>query len=43
MEVLLSKRVSALGISRSEYLCNLIMRDLKTSGRTDENGSGPLK
>jgi hypothetical protein len=43
MEALLSKRVSALGISRSEYICNLIGRDLKASGMTDENLSGPLK
>jgi hypothetical protein len=43
MEALLSKRVSALGISRSEYICNLIVRDLKTSGTTDENVNSPLK
>jgi hypothetical protein len=37
IEALLSKRVSALGISRSEYICNLIVRDLKASGMADEN------
>jgi hypothetical protein len=29
INALLSKRLSELGISRSEYICNLIMRDLK--------------
>ena len=29
IEALLSKRVSELRISRSEYICNMIKRDLK--------------